>query len=183
MTTTTFITGTTIEADWLNDVDNTVYGGQLAFPAVQNASADPNTLDDYEEGTFTPTITFSTPGNLAVTYTEQTGKYTKVGDLVYLSLRLWTSAFTHTTAAGTLRIGGLPFTPAGTNYYWLNLVTDGTGYTWPATTTQVKARTTAGATYLILKGLGPDPGTDSFTVTEMATGATVILDIDGWIKV
>src|SRR4030066_820181 len=31
-------------------------GGQIKFPATQNASADANTLDDYEEGTFTPTL-------------------------------------------------------------------------------------------------------------------------------
>ena len=30
--------------------------GQLKFPATQSASADANTLDDYEEGSFTPTL-------------------------------------------------------------------------------------------------------------------------------
>src|SRR5262245_1079228 len=35
----------------------TAKNGQLPFPALQNSSADANTLDDYEEGTWTPTIT------------------------------------------------------------------------------------------------------------------------------
>lgn len=83
--------------------------GQLQFPATQNPSTDPNTLDDYEEGTFTPTITFSTPGNLSVTYETQAGRYTKIGDLVTFSLRVRALTFTHTTAAGVARITGLPF--------------------------------------------------------------------------
>ena len=39
-----------------------------------------NKLDDYEEGTFTPTLTGVTGG---VTYANQQGRYTKIGDLVY----------------------------------------------------------------------------------------------------
>lgn len=30
--------------------------GQIVFPATQNASSNANTLDDYEEGTWTPTV-------------------------------------------------------------------------------------------------------------------------------
>jgi len=84
-------------------------GGQIKFPATQNASADANTLDDYEEGTFTPTVTFGTPGNLSVTYANQEGRYTKIGRMVMCEMYLQTSAFTHTTAAGNFIIAGLPF--------------------------------------------------------------------------
>ena len=52
--------------------------GQIAFPATQNASSDPNTLDDYEEGSWTPGITFGGAA-VGVTYASQTGQYTKVG--------------------------------------------------------------------------------------------------------
>ena len=53
-------------------------GGQIAFPAAQSASADVNTLDDYEEGTWTPDLRF---GGLKVgiTYTVVAGIYTKTG--------------------------------------------------------------------------------------------------------
>lgn len=64
---------------------------------------------------FTPALTFSTPGNLAVTYSAQTGRTTKIGRSVSMEIRLDTSAFTHTTAAGTLTITGLPFAPAVTS--------------------------------------------------------------------
>jgi hypothetical protein len=86
-----------------------VAGGQIAFPATQNPSADPNTLDDYEEGTWTPVLTFATPGNLSVTYSRQKGFYTKIGRLVTVSFDIETSAFSFTTASGNLIISGLPF--------------------------------------------------------------------------
>lgn len=83
--------------------------GQIQFPGAQNASSGANTLDDYEEGTWTPTLTFDTPGDLSVTYGFNTGTYTKVGRAVHVQCTLATSAFTHTTAAGSCRISGLPF--------------------------------------------------------------------------
>lgn len=90
-------------------------GGQIPFPSVQIPSSDPYTLDDYREINFTPALTFSTPGNLAVTYSAQTGKYTKIGRRVSLEVRLDLSSFTHTTASGTLTIAGLPLAPAATS--------------------------------------------------------------------
>lgn len=83
--------------------------GQIKFPATQNASADANTLDDYEEGTWTPALTFVTPGNLSIAYSTQYGTYTKKGREVTLSFSITTSTFTHTTASGNSRITGLPF--------------------------------------------------------------------------
>lgn len=79
----------------------------IKFPAVQVPSADVNTLDDYEESNWTPVITFATPGDLAVTYSTQLGRRTKIGRQVFLEFKIATSSFTHTSAAGALRIGGL----------------------------------------------------------------------------
>src|SRR5262245_31127201 len=84
-------------------------GGQIPFQATQNASADANTLDDYEEGSWTPTLTFDTAGNLNVVYSARTGVYTKIGRMVHYTWAVATSTFTHTTAAGSLKITGLPF--------------------------------------------------------------------------
>lgn len=89
-------------------------GGQIAFPAVQVPSADANTLDDYEEGTWTPTLTFATPGDLSVVYSARTGDYTKIGRHVFVQFQIATSTFTHTTASGAAQITGLPFAQSGT---------------------------------------------------------------------
>lgn len=89
-----------------------VTGGGVTFPATQVASVDPNTLDDYEEGTWTPALSFAVPGNLVVAYSVQGGYYTKVGNIVHITMDLDTSTFTHTTASGVLQILNLPFTSA-----------------------------------------------------------------------
>lgn len=86
-----------------------VRGGQIKFPATQVASSDANTLDDYEEGTWTPAISFATPGNQSIVYSTQQGNYTKIGRLVTLSFVLATTTFTHTTAAGQLFFSTFPF--------------------------------------------------------------------------
>jgi hypothetical protein len=80
-------------------------GGQIKFPATQVPSSGPNTLDDYEEGTFTPVVVGSTSAGVG-TYSIQTGKYTKIGDLVQIQIYLnWTAH----TGTGALTIEGLPF--------------------------------------------------------------------------
>lgn len=53
----------------------------ISFPATQVASSDANTLDDYEEGSYTPTIVFGV-GATGVTYGTQAGYYTKIGNKV-----------------------------------------------------------------------------------------------------
>ena len=87
----------------------TLNGGQIKFPSTQSSSTNANTLDDYEEGTWTPTLTFTTPGDLSVSYTTQVGTYTKIGNLVTISCRIETSAFTYSTASGASIITGMPF--------------------------------------------------------------------------
>lgn len=89
--------------------------GQIAFPATQVPSANVNTLDDYEEGTWTPTVTFNTPGTLSVTYTTQSGRYTKVGNMVTVTCYLQCATFTPGTASGNFLIQGIPFATVGSS--------------------------------------------------------------------
>ena len=77
--------------------------GQIKFPATQNASADTNTLDDYEEGTWTPAIGGST------TYTSQSGSYVKVGRQVRVFFHLIINVL---GTGSQTDISGLPFTVA-----------------------------------------------------------------------
>ena len=83
--------------------------GGVAFPATAVAVADANTLDDYEEGTWTPVVTFS-GGNGDLTTAEAVGVYTKIGRLVQIAFNV---EFTETTALTNLTITGLPFTSGG----------------------------------------------------------------------
>jgi hypothetical protein len=106
-------------------------GGQITFPATQSASADANTLDDYEEGTWTPSI----GGNATYFSADTFGFYTKIGNLVTVHWSI------NINAVGTGQIYGitnLPFTSAAksqfgtvgnfsnlnSNVYWLYSYTD-----------------------------------------------------------
>ena len=80
--------------------------GQIKFPASQNASSDANTLDDYEEGTWTPSLTFG-GGSTGLTYTTRFGSYTKIGRLVTVTAQILLSSKGSST--GQARLGGIPF--------------------------------------------------------------------------
>ena len=77
-----------------------VRGGQIGFPATQVASTNVNTLDDYEEGTWTPVV-----GGTA-TYTTQVGRYVKIGKQVKVACTLIINAI---GTGSTTTISGLPF--------------------------------------------------------------------------
>jgi hypothetical protein len=85
----------------------TATGTGIAFPATQSASSDANTLDDYEEGTWTPTYLGSTT-NPTITYGQQVGRYVKIGRLVYVEANIATTSASG--GSGVLNLGGLPFT-------------------------------------------------------------------------
>ena len=76
----------------------------ITFPATQSTSSDGNTLDDYEEGTFTPTLT-----NITATGYTVTGKYVKIGRWVYAQV-FFSGGSNFVSTANSSTIGGLPFT-------------------------------------------------------------------------
>jgi hypothetical protein len=80
--------------------------GQIKFPATQNPSGDANTLDDYEEGTWTPTILGTVTNPTSQTFSG-IATYVKVGRLVWVGLA---GVFTHSGGSGDFYITGLPFT-------------------------------------------------------------------------
>jgi hypothetical protein len=82
-------------------------GSGITFPATQSASSDANTLDDYEEGTWTPSLGGNT------TYSLQEGTYTKIGNLINLYGRIIISSI---GTGSTSRITGLPFNATGGDY-------------------------------------------------------------------
>jgi hypothetical protein len=91
----------------------TTSGTGITFPATQNASSDANTLDDYEEGTWTPAITGATTAGTYVYEAARTGgRYTKIGRVVQVWGVIRISSIT-VAGTGGLNISGFPF-PTGT---------------------------------------------------------------------
>lgn len=142
----------------------TLSAGQIVFPASQNASANANTLDDYEEGTWTPVIGGVT-SETGQSYTYQKGTYVKVGKLVMAACRVTLS--NKGTITGAVVVKGLPFASesslsdhiyAATVSYWANLGTGSVsvgGFLRGNGTTQIEINNATAATA---------------TVTAMAAG-------------
>jgi hypothetical protein len=152
-------------------------GGQINFPASQNASAGANTLDDYEEGTWTPVLTFATPGDKSVSYTTQFGSYTKVGRLCVLVMGIVTSAFTHTTASGAIQVTGVPFTPPNTSGQNFYSAVNWQGIT-KASYTQIVARLVANTALIDFSACGSGQSISLVAAADTPTGGTVVLSAD-----
>jgi hypothetical protein len=100
---------TTLGAFVLAGGNTTNNGVGIAFPAAQSASTDANTLDDYEEGTWTGTIKGSVSD--PTTPVTATGRYTKIGRVVNVQISF--VSVNTTGASGDISVDGLPFTVQG----------------------------------------------------------------------
>jgi hypothetical protein len=108
-TTPSTVVATTVKASTTMGVGGatpSASGSGISFPATQSASSDANTLDDYEEGTWTPTDQSGASLGLTV---PSSPSYTKIGRMV----TVMASITYPTTASGSNQLlGGLPFTSA-----------------------------------------------------------------------
>lgn len=94
------VNSSTVYAGFSDYTGTKLVGGNMKFPATPIASTDPNVLDDYEEGTWTPI------NNYVTLTVNQTSIYRKIGSLVYASFDVTFPASANTNLAEIL---GLPF--------------------------------------------------------------------------
>ena len=99
-------TGKVVQLGTNNTVDDTINPLYTLGGVQLGGSGAANLLDDYEEGTFTATATPGTSGT--ITLNDATLSYTKVGQLVFVSGNLTITSLS--SPAGSINIGGLPFT-------------------------------------------------------------------------
>lgn len=128
--------------------------GGLTFPATENTNANANTLDDYEEGTFTPVILQTGVAPTTMTYTTQTARYTKIGNLVNVDINIKINAFTLGAGTGTIAFSALPFT-SGFTAHWTTYTN---GPDWPVAGTlfsQVASGTTIASIYVAQDNANP----------------------------
>lgn len=149
--------------------------GQIKFPATENRSNDANVLDDYEEGTFTPTVTFGTPGTLAVTYSSQSGSYVKIGAHISVTIYLVTASFVPGTASGNFLINGIPFaTVAGPGVHAGALIHQGATLDAGYTQTSIASAVAGSASLLTYQsGSNKVPGVLTATQWNGALGAII----------
>ena len=99
--TSTFTTPKAVTTFGVGNTTPSGSGAGITFPATQSASSDANTLDDYEEGTWTPSI----GGN--ATYSNQVGRYIKIGNQVFAHFAIGITL--QGTGSTISQINGLPF--------------------------------------------------------------------------
>ncbi len=127
---------------------------------------------------FTPTVTFATPGTSSISYGTQTGTYVKIDSVYLFTLKL---QFTPTigTASGAIRIGGLPATATADSIIALGELNDqwspelGSGAEWSA-----YGLIASGVTYMEVKLMrvrnsGPELYTMDALDVSGATGAAL----------
>jgi hypothetical protein len=90
----------------------TLTSGSLTWPATAIASGGANTLDDYEEGDFTPVI--SDNSGAGGGYAAQVGRYVKIGKNVFWTVNVTLNSLTGLTGTEEVQILGLPFTSDST---------------------------------------------------------------------
>jgi hypothetical protein len=95
-----------------------------------------NKLDDYEEGTFTPTFRTLGGATSTITYSTQNGYYTKIGRMVYYQIQLNASSVSLGAGNTQLVLGGLPFS-ASPNWGFCSIGLEGN---FPSTNAPQAAR-------------------------------------------
>ena len=95
----------------LTDGDITVASGHgVSFAATANSAGSManELLDDYEEGTFTPTLDYQNTSGLTLNYDDQTGHYTKIGRMVHVYISIQAD-ISGSLANDNLSFTSLPF--------------------------------------------------------------------------
>lgn len=123
---------------------------------------------------WTPTLTFATPGDLAVTYSARVGKSTKIGRLVHAEFNITTSAFTHTTASGLLQVTALPYTSNATVGYQAVGTLVWQGIT-KAGFTNVLPVVTNSATTILFSAVASASAATAAQTADVPTGGSVAL--------
>lgn len=153
------------------------WGGFVApFRREFDAARDPRTAFSalgYAEGTWTPTLTFATPGDLSVVYSSRLGNFTRVARRVKADFYITTTTFTHTTASGSLQLTGLPF-PCRSGFTAFSGPCVAWGWT-KANYTHLGSQVAAAGSLINFPITGSGQALTALTAADMPTGGTVVL--------
>jgi hypothetical protein len=146
--------------------------GNVTFPAAQIPSTDANTLDDYEEGTFSLSAFFFGGTAAGITYGQRTGFYTKIGRLVHVTGLLTLTS--KGTDSGNFRILDLPFPVLNVNYanaavtIWADKVTF---------TGQLQGYAEKGSTGIVVQQLTEAGVVSSLTDANIANDSSFFINV------
>lgn len=151
-------------------------GKGVDFSATSDGSGTTTSeiLDDYEEGTFTPTLQDSSNSDSeGQTYSTQNGRYTKIGDKVFFKIRLTVTSIGTLTGGDEAKIAGLPFTSiSGANNEGGGVATFGSGLGLTAGF-NVTGQIANSSDRLNLTVWDATTGTTPMTVTEFSADGSI----------
>jgi hypothetical protein len=130
---------------------------------------------------WTPVLTFATPGDLNVAYSQQYGTYCKRGPLVTVNFTIVTSTFTWTTASSSLEITGLPYlsdATTGRNGWGSVSVL---GITFPTGCTQITPCVAPNTQLIVLRFCGTTAPTAAASNTTSGVGIQLLGSIEYWV--
>jgi hypothetical protein len=160
----------TIRIDGLGNIVIKNSGSGIDFSATSGTGTS-ELFDDYEEGTFTPTVSdAASGGNNATIYSTRTGYYTKVGRLVTATITVTNIDTTPLTAGNDVFITGLPFAVSSqSNYIGSCMASDVTF------SGMVVARAMSGQTHVKIAENTSGASLDYIVVSELTSGAADII--------
>lgn len=143
------------------------------FDFAQDPAAAIKALGLFTERTWTPVLTFATPGDLSVVYASRAGRIFQFAQLRMAVFQLTTSTFTHSTATGNLQITGLPDPATITPIVYYGWMGQWRGIT-KANYTQVAPQLGAASVInFVASGSAQTPS--AVAVADVPTGGTVTL--------
>ena len=165
--------GTTTGCSYDSATGNIAFasGAGIDFSATGNGSGTTSNelFDDYEEGTFTPVFVPQSGSFTTMTMDVLNAKYTKIGNIVTISVFVRTDNVNTTGASGTLRLSGLPFASSSSVYSNLTI---GSSRLWSGNTPTL-ARIDANESIIRLAyRSGGTAGDSDIQVSDLTTGAT-----------
>ena len=151
-------------------------GAGITFPATQSASSDANTLDDYEEGTWTPTFRATGSALSSVTYTVQNGRYTKIGRTVFIECYLRFTAYSG--GSGNASVAGLPFTSVSSSFGCMS-IGETAGLTVAGTYYSLQGEVDSSSTNISLLKAAPSSSTTALLLSDVGSSTTVYFVFSG----
>lgn len=148
----------------------------LAVPA--DASVTPAKVD-FQATSYDPDLSFATAGTSSFAFATRTGRYVKLGDLVFVSV---TVVFTPTigTGSGNLQVS-VPFAAATGVAGPLTLASISSNFaTWGSSNTAASAMVQAGNSFVLIRVSKAGGSTDNIDAADMTSGAAHTLIFSGW---
>ena len=147
--------------------------GNIAFPATQSASADANTLDDYEQGNFTLVVSSHTATGSGQSYQSNSNSYTKVGRMITCSgyLSMTGESIGDLSTGDNMKLNGFPFTSLENGHMRYAVNACDPGAMAITANASVNGYLVGGATYAYMNQSDTTAGVTPLTLGEFSLGS------------